>query len=638
MDSYFDRCLNGPPFDPDEDQKYEFVRLLTFNKVWPKSSVAYPLRLAQAGFYYTGKEDQVTCSWCGITKGSWQNGDEPWFIHLTLSPDCPFFNSDENIPLSTIYPEHIGLGLDQTWTAESCTPESLSEKITNQPAGATVIETPVNKTRRLRAGRATTTEGAVDRQLISGELSVSKEEPKNRNIADSMAGGLSSNTSLTSGKGLDIEPSLGSGAEALRFERKRLETFKNWPRTANVPASELARCGFYYTGSGDRVQCIFCKGILRNWDEGDRPHIEHMKHFPKCPLVLGLQIGNVPLPLDVPHPSNQAEPHTSVPNTVSTANMASLGVMTEKPKNAGYAVLAQRLSSFKGWPASKYQTPTMLAEAGFWYAGFGDNVKCFFCDGGLRNWEPGDEPWIEHAKWFPQCQFLKQNKGAEFVQLVQQGKVPEKSILDQVQQLRKAAIQPQALRAGTVEEREVRARMDRDHVRVVEKMGISRNIIERAIRRQLNEQGDDFPSTQALLEAIFRLQEEEQTTKSPGSGEIGSQSSSSNEPLSNGPNLSSIESEKELEPEAVKDPELHEKKQLHVKPSSAQGDESPEEIRREILELKEQRLCKICMVEEANMVFLPCAHLVSCASCAPALPFCPICRAEIKGSVRAYLA
>jgi len=35
------------------------------------------------------------------------------------------------------------------------------------------------------------------------------------------------------------------------------------------------------------------------------------------------------------------------------------------------------------------------------FLGHGDNVKCFFCDGGLRNWEPGDDPWEEHAKWFP---------------------------------------------------------------------------------------------------------------------------------------------------------------------------------------------------------------------------------------------
>lgn len=39
-------------------------------------------------------------------------------------------------------------------------------------------------------------------------------------------------------------------------------------------------------------------------------------------------------------------------------------------------------------------------------AGHGDNVKCFYCDGGLRNWEPGDDPWQEHAKWFPRYELL----------------------------------------------------------------------------------------------------------------------------------------------------------------------------------------------------------------------------------------
>ncbi len=33
-------------------------------------------------------------------------------------------------------------------------------------------------------------------------------------------------------------------------------------------------------------------------------------------------------------------------------------------------------------------------------AGLSDQVKCFYCDGGLRNWQPHDEPWTEHARWF----------------------------------------------------------------------------------------------------------------------------------------------------------------------------------------------------------------------------------------------
>ncbi|KAH3723736.1 hypothetical protein DPMN_049530, partial [Dreissena polymorpha] len=64
---------------------------------------------------------------------------------------------------------------------------------------------------------------------------------------------------------------------------------------------------------------------------------------------------------------------------------------------------------------------------------------------------------------------------------------------------------------------------------------------------------------------------------------------------------------------------------------------STDDLLKENLELKEQRLCKICMACETNVVFLPCGHFVSCAGCAPALQLCPICRATIKGTVRTYL-
>ena len=32
-----------------------------------------------------------------------------------------------------------------------------------------------------------------------------------------------------------------------------------------------------------------------------------------------------------------------------------------------------------------------------------DLVRCFYCGGGLRDWEQGDNPWEEHARWHPSC-------------------------------------------------------------------------------------------------------------------------------------------------------------------------------------------------------------------------------------------
>jgi hypothetical protein len=47
-------------------------------------------------------------------------------------------------------------------------------------------------------------------------------------------------------------------------------------------------------------------------------------------------------------------------------------------------------------------------------------TRCFFCGGGLRNWEAGDDPWVEHARWFPKCAYLRQSKGDKFVEAVQE--------------------------------------------------------------------------------------------------------------------------------------------------------------------------------------------------------------------------
>lgn len=42
-------------------------------------------------------------------------------------------------------------------------------------------------------------------------------------------------------------------------------------------------------------------------------------------------------------------------------------------------------------------------------------MRCFHCDGGLRNWELTDDPWVEHAKWFPKCGFVNIVQGPEFI-------------------------------------------------------------------------------------------------------------------------------------------------------------------------------------------------------------------------------
>ncbi|ELT87439.1 hypothetical protein CAPTEDRAFT_50987, partial [Capitella teleta] len=56
---------------------------------------------------------------------------------------------------------------------------------------------------------------------------------------------------------------------------------------------------------------------------------------------------------------------------------------------------------------------------GFSFADDEDEVTCFFCGGSVYIWELHDDPWTEHARWHPKCNYIRQKKGDAFVQEVQ---------------------------------------------------------------------------------------------------------------------------------------------------------------------------------------------------------------------------
>ena len=74
------------------------------------------------------------------------------------------------------------------------------------------------------------------------------------------------------------------------------------------------------------------------------------------------------------------------------------------------------LDSSSIWPAHRIRaTPQQIVDAGMYYLGERDRVKCWYCNGGLQNWERDDNPWEEHAKWFPLCEYVLQQKGPIYV-------------------------------------------------------------------------------------------------------------------------------------------------------------------------------------------------------------------------------
>ena len=69
------------------------------------------------------------------------------------------------------------------------------------------------------------------------------------------------------------------------------------------------------------------------------------------------------------------------------------------------------------WSAHRIlASPQQMVDAGFYCLGDRDRVKCFYCNGGLQNWERNDSPWEEHAKWYPTCEYVFQQRGADYAQ------------------------------------------------------------------------------------------------------------------------------------------------------------------------------------------------------------------------------
>jgi E3 ubiquitin-protein ligase XIAP len=61
------------------------------------------------------------------------------------------------------------------------------------------------------------------------------------------------------------------------------------------------------------------------------------------------------------------------------------------------------------------QKPHQLSDAGFYYTGVGDKVCCYYCGGGLKDWEEEDDPWENHAMWYGKCKYVKTVKGDLFI-------------------------------------------------------------------------------------------------------------------------------------------------------------------------------------------------------------------------------
>ncbi len=251
VEEHLTNFLNG--VDNPDHMKVEQLRINTFG-TWPSGRKNWPSKLANAGFYYIPQKDETKCFVCDITiKGSeWQKRQDVLLKHKTANPLCPYAQGT--------YQNHVPLQ-----TREQ---RKQNKPYLHQKPDSTIMNTAI---------RHPESESGSDLYPIATSRHPVAFEP----------------TITTAG---DQLPPVLDFLQCMKSEQARLETFARWPNRAAISGEALAKAGFFYTLSADRVQCAFCENVLENWEAGENALEEHRRHFPRCRFVLGLDVGNEPIP------------------------------------------------------------------------------------------------------------------------------------------------------------------------------------------------------------------------------------------------------------------------------------------------------------------------------------------------------
>ncbi|XP_069172814.1 uncharacterized protein [Procambarus clarkii] len=288
--------------------------------------------------------------------------------------------------------------------------------------------------------------------------------------------------------------------DSLRFEKERLNTYIDWPLEWLEP-SDLARDGFYYLRTNDHVACVFCRGIVGSWERGDTPRGEHQRHFPHCHFIRNQPVGNFPLIFNekfegysIPLRNSKNSSYRQGIDVCGLSPMTDNGVHQHTiAKRKDYLTLESRLASFNNWPERVTQKPTELSEAGFFYCGLSDHMRCYHCGNGLRNWETDDIPWDEHARWYPECTFLFLMKGKEFIDQVQGERPPYET-------------NPSITHINEDQHKLIK---ELDITKHLISMGFQEDHVMTTYHNQLKEKGLPFFDIGSFIEAVLQYMEDE---------------------------------------------------------------------------------------------------------------------------------
>ena len=272
----------------------------------------------------------------------------------------------------------------------------------------------------------------------------------------------------------------------------------------------------------------------------------------------------------------------------------------QNSKYPNFRTMAQRIQSYI-LSTAPVRNPENMSEAGFFAITNQDFVRCFHCGIGLRNWEEDDDPYVEHCRWSPNCQYMKLKKGQAFIDAVQDA-------VRQVQ-LEEALVESET-RDGSQDDGSVTyTDIAEDGVnnesypssvlkknpllcnaaQCVLEMGYLPRVVKKAVDSVLQQHGFEGLTAARIADIVFDMEAKREQVRIPVQQET--------------------------------------KKNVN---KSRLSEETIKQLKEQNREFKEKILCVICCEADRAITFLPCGHLVCCAQCAPACSSCAVCRQDIK--------
>ena len=173
-----------------------------------------------------------------------------------------------------------------------------------------------------------------------------------------------------------------------------------------------------------------------------------------------------------------------------------------------------RMETFRNsWCDQKRPTAQEMVNAGFYYKKYGDRVCCFYCEGRSFQWKAYDNPWYEHAKWFPLCEYVLKKRGVEYVRNVCNKHLDLKRPQIKNPTLSTAANQIRSMLFVEAKQNLDEMMMFDPHVKFAKSIGVKDTKIRYALMQQLEKHNRNFENRQELLNAVMDLNQEDKCMK-----------------------------------------------------------------------------------------------------------------------------